>query len=248
VVLTFTNTMRDHANPTGVTTTIMKAKQEKQAIARVKINGNAGNDEAILYFNANASNSYDNYDSPKMFESVSAAIPEIYTQIGSEKLVINGMNTVPYETEIPVGFITKQAGDFTISANELSNFEAGTRVLLLDKNYPNVETELTTGTVYNFSAPVTAANTNRFSLLFRAPGASTGFNSAEKLNAQVYVNAANQIVISASEKASYSIYNAVGMLVENGQTTGKLQTVNCKLQTGMYVVKVNNETRRVIIK
>ena len=55
------------------------------------------------------------------------------------------------------------------------------------------------------------------------------------------------------KKANYAIYNATGQLLCNGQTTEKLQTVipiaiGSKLQTGIFVVKVNNQSTRVIIK
>jgi hypothetical protein len=68
------------------------------------------------------------------------------------------------------------------------------------------------------------------------------------LNAQVYVNAANQIVIVAPEKAIYSIYNAVGQLIENGVLNTKHETRNTKHASGVYVVKVANHSTRVIIK
>jgi hypothetical protein len=242
---TVNNSMRSHADNGG---NKMKApKLSTQQLVRLQVSNAVTSDEAVVYFNANAADGYDNYDSPKMSNN-SVSIPEIYTMAGTEKLVINGLNTVKYDTEIPLGFSTGTAGYFSITTSELTNFDAGTRVLLLDKLNPNVETELTTGTVYNFSAPVTAANTNRFSLLFRAPGTTTGIDNTEKLNAQVYVNAANQIVIIAPEKAMYSIYNGVGQLIENGILNTKHQTLNAKHAAGVYVVKVANHSTRVIIK
>lgn len=251
--LIFTNAMRNHANPTGVTTTPLKAPSvATQAITRLKINGNTGTDETVLYFNTAASNSFDDYDSRKMFEDVNITTPEIYTQLGSEKLVINGLNAVQYETEIPLGFITKQAGDFSISASEISNFETGTRLILKDKLYPNQETELSTEMAYNFSVSAATVSSNRFSLLFRAPSVATGLSTAEKLNAQVFVNAANQITIIAPEKVKYGIYNTMGQYVEGGITTSDIQTLNSKFTAGVYIVLLSGNakelTTRVIIK
>jgi hypothetical protein len=242
---TVNNSMRSHADNGS---NKMKApKLNTQQLVRLQVSNAVTTDEAVVYFNANAADGYDNYDSPKMSNN-SATIPEIYTLAGTEKLVVNGMNTVQYDTEIPLGFVTGTAGNFSISRSEMTNFEAGTRIMLIDKLNPTTEFELTDGVAYNFSAPITAASTSRFSLLFRAPGTTTGIKNNEKLNAQVYVNAANQITIIAPEKSNYAIYNAVGQLIENGTVNSKLQTVNCKLQTGIYVVKVNNQSTRVIIK
>ena len=86
------------------------------------------------------------------------------------------------------------------------------------------------------------------SLVLRAPNASTCIENTEKNNIQVFVNAANQITIIAPEKSNYAVYNAVGQLMENGILTNKLHTINNKLNTGVYVVKVGNQTNRVIIK
>jgi len=71
----------------------------------------------------------------------------------------------------------------------------------------------------------------------------------------------NQITIVAPEKSTYSIYNAVGILLENGvvnlnqrsSTNGdKPETINTKLPAGVYVVKVSdngkNYSSRLIIK
>jgi hypothetical protein len=239
------NTMRAHADNTS--NKFKAPAQSTQPLLRLRISNGTNADETVVLFNTNATNGMDMFDSPKMSNN-STSVPEIFTQIDLEKLVINGLKDIVYNTEIPIGFSTLQAGDFTISANELSNFENGTRVILLDKLNPSVETELSNGTVYNFSAPITEATTSRFSLLFRAPGVTTNVDNWTKLNAQVFVNAANQITIIAPEKNNYAIYNAVGQLIENGILNYKLNTVNYKLNTGVYVVKVGNQSNRVIIK
>ena len=242
------NNMRSHLDVAG---NIMKArKQSIQQLLRLQVSNGTNSDETVLYFNANASDNFDKFDAQKRTNG-EPSVPEIFTQVGTEQLVINGMNQVKYNTEIPIGFSTLTAtnnNSLSISANEMTNFETGTRVILIDKLNPSIENDLTNGTAYNFSAPITSATTERFSLIFRAPGVATGVDNAIKLNSQVFVNAANQISIIAPEKAKYTIYNAVGQMIENGQTTAELQTVKCKLQTGVYMVKVNNQSTRVIIK
>jgi hypothetical protein len=86
-------------------------------------------------------------------------------------------------------------------------------------------------------------------LIFRAQGNTTAIDNTNQLNAQVFVNANNQITIIAPEKASYSIYNAMGQLIENGTLNTKRETRNAKhLAAGVYVVKINNQSTRVIVK
>ncbi len=219
---------------------------------RLEVSNGSNADEALIYADENAQNGFDTYDSNKMFAN-SASVPEIYTVLGAEKLAINGFNDIAENQQLALGFKTSVAGtaSFSIKASEVKNFAAGTKIILKDNTRLGEEFDITDGTVYNYTSGATN-DASRFSILFRAPGATTGVNTVEKLNAQVFVNAANQITIVAPEKSNYTIYNAVGMQLENGQTTAKLQTVNCKLQTGVYLVKVSengrNYTSRVIIK
>ena len=245
VGLTFKNNIRFHG--VGDNNKFKAPMQNDRMRLRLQVSNGYNSDESLLYFDANAQNSFDNYDSPKMFNNV-ATKPEIFTNAGTEKLVINGMNEIPYNTEIPVGFMVGEAGNFTLSTVELSNFESGTRILLKDKLNPTTEFELAEGQSYNFSSQPTTASTDRFSLLFRAPGVATGIDNAGKINAQVFVNAANQITIIAPLKSNYAIYNAMGQLMENGFLNTERETRNAKLAAGVYVVKVGNVSTRVVVK
>ena len=238
----FSNSMRSHR--TGNPLKVPAANNSERKKVRLQLSNGTNSDEALILFDTNASNNYDAYDSPKMMNN-SADIADIYTISDDKKLVINGLNSVSNNMLLPLGYNAGAEGNLTLKVNELSNFDGDTRIYLVDGS---TETELTQGTEYSFSTDKISGNDSRFSLLFRAPGTSTGYDSNEKLNAQVYVNATNQITIIAPEKASYSIYNAVGMLVENGKATGKLQTINSRLITGMYIVKVANRSTRVIIR
>jgi len=211
---------------------------------RLQVSNATKTDELLIFTDAQASNSFDWYDSPKM-TNADANIPEISSVVDGENLVINGLNSIILDTELPIRFMTQTANAFTLKANEISNLPEGVKVILKDNG---TEFDLSNGTEYSFSSDV-EDNANRFSLLFRSPGVTTDLNSDKsKSQALVFVNAANQITIVASEKSNYTIYNTVGQAIENGITKSELQTVNFKLQTGIYVVKVNNQSTRVIIK
>ena len=212
---------------------------------RLQVTSGTAIDETLLYFDANAQDNFDNYDSQKMFVN-STTLPEIYTTASAEKLVINGMNDVKYNTEIPLGFVSGQTNSFSIKATELKNFEAGTRIILRDK-VDVVDYELNGDNAYTFTSDA-VNSTSRFSLLFKSPSIPTDIADAKNSNAYAFVNSNNYIVISASEKSNYAIYNAVGQLIDNGFINSKLHTLNCKLTQGVYVVNVNNQTTKVIIK
>jgi hypothetical protein len=242
--MTFTNAMRLHADNSANKFKAPKVDERKRL--RLQLTNGTATDEALIYFDAAASNSFDNYDSPKMLNN-STTVPDLYSKAGNEKLVINGLAEATDNMTLPLGFTLKTAANgLTLKVSELSNFAFGTKVYLID-NELNNQTELLPETQYTFNT--TTANTNnesRFSLLFRAPGVATGIDNATKPNAQVFVNAANQIVIIAPVKSNYAIYNAMGQQVTNGVTTSNYQTSNFKLAAGMYVVKVGNQSTRVI--
>lgn len=239
------NNMRSHKEVSG--NILRVSKQESQQLVRLQVSNDVNNDEAVIYFNSNAADSFDRYDAQKR-SNENPAIPEIFTQAGNEKLVINGMNGISYNTEIPLGFTTGVAGDFTLKVTELNNFGAGTRIVLKDKQKPESEFDLTGGISYQFSSPAVASSTDRFSLIFRAPGSVTKNEKTEFQNIQVYLNAANQISIIAPEKSNYAVYNGVGQLIENGILNSEFIFLNSKLNAGVYLVKVNNVTNKLIIK
>jgi hypothetical protein len=243
--MNFTNTMREHRDDNG---NLMKAKRQDTRISvRLQLQNGTEADELLIYQDEAASNSYDAFDSPKMMNN-SSIVPDLYSKVGDERLVINGLNSITDNMELPLGFSLNAAASLKLKATEMSNFPTGTRIYLLDK-VESSQVELLPETEYSFkTTTATTNNEGRFSLIFRTSGSTTGVENTEKLNVQVFVNAANQIVIIAPEKAKYTIYNAVGQMIENGQTTAELQTVKCKLQTGVYMVKVNNQSTRVIIK
>ena len=241
--LTLNNTLvRSHNNTNRLKAPA--AKNTDRQRVRLQVSNGTKTDEALIYFDAAASNTFDDFDSPKYAEP--SSVMQIFSKINNEKLVINGMNAIVLDTPIPVGFIAGNATAFSLKANEISNIPSGFRVVLKD-NANQAETDLTDGTAtYNFSPATTVAE--RFSIIFRSPSSPTGFENINKPSVQVFVNAVNQITIIAPEKSNYAIYNAMGQLMENGKLNAELQTVKCKLQTGIYVVKVGNQSNRVIIK
>jgi hypothetical protein len=246
----FTNVMRSHQDQSVAANRLKAPKVNTQPLLRLQVSNGINKDETVVYFNENAQNAIDDYDTQKMFNNITE-VPEIFTQIGTEKLVINGMNAVPYVVEMPLGFSTLAANDFSISASEMKNFEIGTKLTLKDKLL-NKETELSVGMAYNFNSEVTTPTTDRFSLIFRAPGITTGIDNASKLNAQVFVNAANQITIIAPERSNYAIYNALGTVVNNGFVNTKHEIINTKLPVGVYFVALSvnglRDIQKVIIR
>ena len=136
----------------------------------------------------------------------------------------------------------------------MSNFEAGTKVILkdyLDINNP-VIADLSDGSSYTFSSAITSNNNSRFALVFRAPSVATAINSES--NGNVWISNRNgQIIINGAEinGAMLEVFNAVGQKVISKRLTSTNLQQNNNLAAGAYLVKVTNEgksiTKKIII-
>ena len=247
--LTFKNAMRSHN--TGGANALKAPKNAAIDIKLIRLNvtNGASADETVIYASADASNAFDTYDAPKYFNVSGSNQPEIYTQVGTEKLVINAVRELNMGVEIPLGFATEKINDFGISASEIKNFDSDLQIVLKDW-LQKTEFDLTNGATYEFSSNI-VNSINRFSLIFRTPGNTTEIENAGKGIVQVFVNATNQISIIAPEKSNYKIYNAVGQVIERGILNTKYETLNTKYCSGVYFVELfvnrQRETQKVII-
>ena len=247
--LALTNAMRSHA---PVTDKLLKApavKNTANLILRLQVSNGTNTDEAVIYTSDINSNGLDAYDSPKM-SNENAAISEIFTKVDDEHLVINAMNAIVLDRPISLGFVPGSATSFSIKANEISNLPADVKVILKD-NVTATETDLTDGiSSYTFSPAETSGN--RFSVIFRTANGTTDVANPGNDNIVVYCNRNNQIVIESKaaqqEGAKVAVYNSVGQKLVSKQLTTSSTVLVDKFNSGVYFVRINSQTFKVIIK
>ncbi len=244
-----TNDMRDHFDVSG--NKFKAPKQTGLQLLRLQVSNATNSDEAIVYFNTDASNDYDRFDSPKMSNN-SASIPEIYTLAGTEQLVINGLNDVNSTHDIPLGFRTGESNTFTLKASEISNFEAGTQVYIKDLQ-TNTNYELTGGSSYTFTSDI-VNSTNRFSILVKAPSITTDFRNNNdsgiliyEFNNEIIVNCLNVI----SGESFVTVHTIVGSQLFFDKINSSYTKLKTKFASGIYLVTVKNAgksvTKRIVI-
>lgn len=246
--LKFTNLMRSHKDISTNTFRAPMIKNSDQKVLRLQVSNGQNSDEAIILFNPNSSNGFDNFDSPKMSND-NASIPEIYTTIGNEQLVINGMSEIKFDTEIPLMFTSGEENNFTVKAVDLDNF-GDIQVFLLDKVL-NIETLLTTDSEYKFTSAATS-DESRFGIIFKAPTVVTGIDNYSKTNISVLTNNNDQIIINYpnfTSKAIVAIYNVLGQKVVETNLNSTITVINKKLKAGIYVLKFNGQdyTTKIIL-
>jgi hypothetical protein len=239
-----TNCTHESSNP-------LKAPAVNQPILRMQISNGTNADEAILYFNENAANEFDSYDSEKMFSNT-ASIPEIYTTVGTEELVINGMNSYSYSTSVPLGFNAGETNTYTISASQIQNFDSDTRIILVD-NSTSTQTDLTAGESYTFTSDATNSTT-RFNVLFKSASGTTEVKN-EKVSLIIYP-VDHKIMIDINQligqNASVVVYNSLGQRLHSQKIASNKIILNKNFESGIYFIylQLGNEkvTEKVIVK
>jgi hypothetical protein len=254
--LAFDNTMRAHQDQ-SIATNRLKAPaagELTQPMLRLQVSNGINSDEAVVYFNPTASDAFDRFDAEKM-SNYNDAIPEIYTLAGEEKVVINGLNSVYINEEIPLGFNTSKENTFNIKATEISNFDPTIMIILKDKQL-GYEYELTVGNNYSFSSEV--INTaSRFSIVFKIKSQTTGINNnygGDSDSFFVFRNVNNLITIHRNDaigEGTITVCNAIGQKLISQSTTGTNTVIGKNLVAGVYLVSVDvagkSSTKRVVL-
>lgn len=250
--ITFTNAMRTHANPVvdeiTVNTTPLKAPALSNQTVRLQVSNAANMDEAVIYFNSNALDGYDRYDSHKWMND-QKAIPNIYSIVGSENLVINGMNSLPLNTDILIGYSTELNDSLSISANEISNIGEDVKLILKDKhNLLTPEFDLTNGAVYKFKPEIGTTN-NRISVIFKSSSVISNLSKPITESFSIYQNGSGQLQLNyneaLNENCSVSVYNAVGQKLITKRLNQNSTLLDINTTQGVYIISILNGDNKI---
>lgn len=240
-ILNFTNDMRSHDE--SVDGNPLKAPAADRNLVRLSISNGTLSDETVIATHPSASDSYDRFDSEKMANGDTNR-PEIFSMAGNQELVINGISPLTDSKQIALGVRPGRAGNYTISLTEWRN--TGNMEAVLRDNQLGEELILTESSSYSFDTDGNAS-TSRFSLLFRAKGSTTSFDRISS-DLLIYASQKSIRVEGASlEGNAISIFNALGQPVFNGKAQSNRLEIN-GLTPAVYMVKVNNQTKMVIVK
>ncbi|MDD3321854.1 MAG: T9SS type A sorting domain-containing protein [Paludibacter sp.] len=244
--VSFSSTNCVHQNNENNKFRAPSSTKSEQKVLRLMVSNGTYSDETILYANPNALDGFDQYDSHK-YSNNNIVIPEIYTQIGSEQLVINGMSSLPINTVIPLGFksLKKGLNSFSMKASQFSNFDSDIKVVLKDvENTSNSETDITDGTPYSFTSD-SITTESRFSIIFKSISGTTALNTEIEDNIVIYKNADNHISVKTNNniEGNINVYNSLGQKVVDKPMTGNLTIIENPLKAGIYIVTVTNSVK-----
>ncbi len=169
---------------------------------------------------------------------INAGMPQIYTLVEASQLAINNL---PIENQyVQLGIQAPAAGNYTFSMPDIPN---GIIPVLYD-----AETGNTVNLAFDAYTVALEAGTNetRFSLRLQVPGIATDCEQPIANGSWQITQIGSELLISGVEgKVDIRLYDALGRQLYH--TTNAYEMISVP-QTGVYVVQVNGQTQRILVK
>ena len=239
--LDFTNAMRSH----GSLTSIYKLQAE-EGMVRMKISNGENSDEAIVQFNTDAENEFESYDSQKFWANL--ALPQIYTSVGEDTLVINGLYSTESNPVVDLGLKLPIAGEYTISSPSISL----TQSIHLEDRFLGVFQNLNEQPDYAFSSANAGNISSRFALHF---GLSiTDIDNQNKFKSTIYSSRGmlNILLPENIENGQVEVVDITGRTVFISSLNTNKSTLDLEVNSGVYLVSINTdkstETHRIFLE
>lgn len=228
---------------TLVQSNIYKQAEETGTVRLILSNGQYA-DEAIVMFTPEASDDFDPFDSRKMWPS--PVKPLLYTALGADTLVINGLLSTETNPLVDLGMKLPALGDYTLNANSITLQDE----VWLEDRLLNSFQHLNSSPVYAFSSEEGNIG-DRFALHFGALAVGV-----EQNGSATHVFATDGTVnVSVGEDVttgSITILDIAGRTVQTAAISGSRTVVATDLITGIYLIRVETEkgveTHRVLLR
>jgi hypothetical protein len=208
-------------------------------------------DETVLFFDPAAKNTFSSKTDAHKFMNSEPTIPNIYTLKNNEKLAINGLPEITDNLAVPLGYEITLAGTYTISANEISNFDTLTTQIYLEDLAMNVSQDLIKNPDYIFTIKP-GDKGSRFFLRFKLK--ETGISKKETGMDLCEAYAADNTLIvnnnsKNNSKCSIIVYDLTGKAVFTVKSAGTgHHEYNPGQIPGCYLVKVITEENVTVKK
>ncbi|MEP5339323.1 MAG: LamG-like jellyroll fold domain-containing protein [Algibacter sp.] len=261
----FKNSQRIYATEDGSTSLFLKSSSKKDSSA----NSESDNDTPIIKLMFDSPKGYhrqivlgvndfasDGFDMGYDALMVDVNEEDMYWDFSDNKFVIQGVNNLNSTQEFSLGVVVKESGLIVIKIDELENIDSNLPIYIKDEvtgqthqiNSTSFEIDLEAGT-YN----------DRFKLVFQAASGSLSTGGIETLeNVLLYYDTDESEIVVKKDLDTYIseviVYNLLGQELQVLEVNSTLKhiTVPTKIDTGIYIFKLNTENgfvnRKVIIK
>ena len=242
--LTIPNGARVHTSQAN-----LKADGDIQMIS-LGVEGNGDSDEIYIEVNELSTEGFDSdFDAYKLWGYETS--PQLYVITPGNDLSINVIPEIAFEDIINLGFKSGEENTYTITAQQIENFDDYS-VVLLEDLLTNTIVNLLVEPVYTFvSSPDDAPE--RFRLRFTDEIIGLDDNYTQSVNIYGHANSIYVQVLSDNENYVLTIYDMLG------QSLGRMDLVNdetnafqIKSGSGFYLAEVrsgnNVVTKKILLK
>lgn len=238
--LNLTNSMRAHQDYSN-NRFRTRTQPNNTTIIRIQIANNNYSDEAVLFQNPEASNDFDDYDSPKL-NNYKADMPEIYFGSSSNSLAIDGVHSISNDIEIPLGVYTGSKGIYTIKAQ--NSLLPTDQKLFIKDNIARTTQEITETGTYTFTADSINTDT-RFSLIMKSGSITTDIQTLAESNRLIISQDKNELTVKSLDKpiTQIDLYSCSGQRISTGQYFTEEKRLTKPDTKGIYIVKATIDNK-----
>ena len=226
-----------------VHTSLSFYKTHPSDLLGLEIIGNNFSDKMFIHFMEGATNGFDpEFDAFKLMGNEQA--PQIYSMLSDHDLTINVLPVSSRIMTIPIAVKIGTAGNYRITASDISTFADGTGIFLEDLKSQEM-INLAVDHVYNFIG-LPGDEEHRFNLAFSL----VGIDKKEVHEMNIYSKGTDiYINIPFAGLANVFIYDLPGRLVSTSKSTGNsLNRISMDRTPGYYIVKVVCNEKTVTAK
>ncbi len=219
------------------------------AFARLNLIGGNLSDQVVVYMTPEATSGMDAYDSKKMMLS---NVPQVYTKVGDQKLVINGLKESKAHTIVPLTLELPTSQNYHFEMAE-SNVNYG--LVILEDREELVFQDMTANPDYAFFAQA-GISSDRFVLHFHFP-LNTASTEEIGSSAQIDIVSNNTGAVNVQLSDDLQVGGEITVLDQSGRLVAKkaithAQTlVQINETAGVYFVRVQTpgktEMKKVVL-
>jgi hypothetical protein len=204
-------------------------------------------DEAVVFFDPMCSEDFSSKTDAHKLMNTEPTIPNIYTVKSDQKLAINGLPSIYDDLVIPVGYDVTLPGTYTISANEITNFDPTTTNIYLEDLAMNVSQDLNANPNYMFKINP-ADKGSRFFIRFKLT--STGISKDIVNRFTNLFTTGNQLVVNNSvDNSRLEVYSVQGQKVFESKNINSGQHIfTLNTNPGCYIVKLYSKSEAKVQK
>jgi hypothetical protein len=237
---TFNNTMRVHS-----TAGFLKDSYANQL--RLNLNGNGYEDATFIYFKDEGTWGYDEMHDVYKWWSMQSDASEIWTVANDNAML--SMNSLPTlgngMVSVQMNFKCGAAGTYSISAENIGSFEAGTEIYLEDIVAGGEWYNLVENPVYEFTGDPSEIQ-NRFIIHFFGP---TGIEDPTSASAvRIYGYGQEAYIVNSGKETikNYTAYDMMGRELHSGTLpNNSVNRVWVSNVSGNYIMKVSTKEGRI---